>query len=166
MFNRLLPVQIDNAYRGYWLALLFYVPVVLMKFTMGLNVAGLNPWVNNRDILSGVDGIPLDTFGAPAASMIVFSSASWALGLLLLSSLCLLVLIRYRAMIPLMFLVLTLEQVGRKGLSLMNPIVKGIESQGLTLGAMVNWGLTAALVAGLLLSLLERSTVTSPAHRA
>jgi hypothetical protein len=156
MLSRLFPKQIDNAYRGYWLALWIYVPIVLMKFAMGINVSGMNPWISNADILKDVDGVPLDTFGAEAGSMIVYMAASWALGLLLLSSIGLLVLIRYRAMIPLMFLVLTIEQVGRKGISLMNPIVRAVETHGLSPGVLVNWGLTAGLVIGLVLSLAAR----------
>lgn len=156
MLNRIFPKQIDNTYRGYWLALWIYVPIILMKFAMGFNVAGVNPWISNIYILKEVDGVPLDTFGAEAGSTIVYMAASWALGLLLLSSLGLLVFIRYRAMIPLMFLVLSIEQVGRKGISLMNPIVRAVESQGLSPGAMVNWALTAALIVGLVLSLVPR----------
>ena len=156
MLNRIFPKQIDNTYRGYWLALWIYVPIILMKFAMGINVAGVNPWISNMYILKEVDGVPLDTFGAEAGSTIVYMAASWALGLLLLSSLGLLVLIRYRAMIPLMFLVLSIEQVGRKGISLMNPIVRAVESQGLAPGAIVNWALTAALIVGLALSLARR----------
>ena len=46
---------------------------------------------------------------------------SWALGHFLMASLGLLPLLRYRTMVPLMYLVFTLENVGRKVLQLSPP---------------------------------------------
>jgi hypothetical protein len=156
MFKLMFPTQIDNTYRGYWLALLFYVPIVLMKLVMGFNVAGFNPWISNLYILKDVDAVPFDTFGAEASSMLILFFASWGLGLLILSALGVLVLLRYRAMIPLMFLLLTVEQVGRVAFSkVLYPIVRTVEVHGLSTGTLVNWGLTAGLLIGLALSLTE-----------
>jgi hypothetical protein len=157
MLSRIFPKQFDNTYRGHWLAIWIFVPVVLVKLIMGVNVAGLNPLISNLDILKTADGVPLDTFGAEAASTVVFLFASWALGLLLLSLLAIVVLIRYRAMIPLMYLLLSIEQIGRKALLLINPIVRAVETEGISFGAFINWGLTAALVIGFVLSLQNRS---------
>jgi hypothetical protein len=94
---------------------------------------------------------------------VVFLYASWALGLLLLSLLAFVVLIRYRAMIPLMYLLLLIEQIGRKGLLLINPIVRApivraVETGGISIGTLLNWGLTAGLVIGFLLSLHTRES--------
>lgn len=160
MLNRLLPKQIDNNYRGSWLALWIFVPVVLMKLLMGFNVAGFNPWLNNQDILKNVDSVPLDSYGADAAAMVVFSFASWGLGLFILSLLGVLVLARYRAMIPLMFVLLTMEQIGRKGLSMLYPIVRNVGTEGMSQGAIVNWVFSAAVLIGLVLSLQQRSTTS------
>jgi hypothetical protein len=163
MLYRIFPKQFDNTYRGHWLAIWILVPVVLVKLIMGVNVAGLDPLISNIDILKSADRVPLDTFGAEAASLVVFLYASWALGLLLLSLLAIVVLFRYRAMIPLMYLLLSIEQIGRKGLLLINPIVRAnhivraVETGGFSIGALLNWGLTAALVIGFLLSLQGRS---------
>lgn len=164
MLSRIFPKQIDNAYRGHWLAILLLVPVVLLKFFMGLNVAGLNPWISNRFVAKTADGIPLETFGAEAASTVMFLFASWGLILFVLSLLGIVVLIRYRAMVPLMYVLLSIEQIGRKGLSLANPIVKAVETEGIPLGVLINWGVIAVLVIGLALSLAtsrkeERSSV-------
>jgi hypothetical protein len=126
---------------------------VLLKFFMGLNVAGLNPWISNRFVAKTADGIPLETFGAEAASTVMLLFASWGLILLVLSLLGIVVLIRYRAMVPLMYLLLSIEQIGRKGLSLANPIVRAVETEGIPLGVLINWGVMAALVIGLALSL-------------
>ena len=129
MLGRIFPKQIDNDYRGYKLAIWLLVPIVLLKFFMGLNVAGLNPWISNRFVAKTADGIPLETFGAEAASTVMFLFASWGLILLVLSLLGIVVLIRYRAMVPLMYLLLSIEQFGRMGISLVSPIVKAVSSR-------------------------------------
>ncbi len=157
MFSRLFPPQIDNNYRGYWLAIWILVPILLAKFFMGLNVAGLNPWISNRQIAQTADGIPLESFGAEAASTVMFLFASWGLILFVLSLLGIVVLIRYRAMIPLMYLLLSIEQFGRTWISLANPIVGAVKGAAKTgeysVGFIVNWGFVAALAIGLALAL-------------
>jgi len=162
MLGRLFPNQIDNDYRGWWLAIWLLVPVVLIKLAMGFNVAGLNPWVSNRMVAERADGIPLDSFGVEAASTVMFMFASWGLMLLLINLLALLVLIRYRAMVPLIFLVLTLEQVGRKAIGTMSPIVReaAVKTDGISAAVLINWGFLIVLAAGLVLSLMQRRTAT------
>lgn len=153
MFSRLFPRQIDNAYRGPALAIWLLAPVVLVKALMGLNVAGLNPFVSNRFVLRVADSIPIDTYPADAAATVMFLFACWGLALLVLSLLGALVLIRYRAMIPLMCLLLALEQIGRKGLSLLYPVARAVPDGALSSGALINWALSGALVMSLVLSL-------------
>jgi len=156
MLNRLFPKQLDNDYQGYKLAIWLFVPIVLGKFLMGVNVVGLNPWLSNRDVLKLADGIPLDTYGGEAASTVVVLFANWGLGLLILCLLGIVVLVRYRAMIPLMYLLLSIEQIGRMGLSRINQLVPVVAAEGTSPGALINWGLAAALVIGLVLSLAAR----------
>lgn len=153
MLSRLFPKQIDNTYWGSTFAIVLLVPILLMKFVMGLNVAGLNPWVSNRYIAETVDRIPLETFGAEAASTVMFLFASWGLVLFVLSLLGVVVLIRYRAMVPLLFLLLLIEQSGRMWIALAAPIVKAVKSEGISTGALINWGFVAALAIGFVLSL-------------
>jgi len=155
MLSRLFPKAFDNAYRGHWLAIWILVPIVLLKLAMAFNVAGLNPWVTSRFVIQNADGIPIDTFGAEAASVVVFLFASWGLGLLTLSLLGVIVLLRYRAMTPLMCLLLTIEQVGRKLIAYFSPIIRPTETDGVSFGALINWGLSAGLVIALILSLQD-----------
>jgi hypothetical protein len=164
MFGRLFPPQIDNNYRGYGFAIWILVPILLMKFLMGLNVAGLNPWISNRQIAQTADGIPLESFGAEAASTVMFLFASWGLILFVFSLLGIVVLIRYRAMIPLMYLLLSIEQIGRTGIiSRANPIVRAVETGEFSVGFLVNWGFVAALAIGLALSLAKTGQAKSQA---
>lgn len=160
MLGRLFPKQFDNDYRGWWLAIWLLVPVVLVKLVMGFNVAGFNPWISNRMVAESADGIPLDSFGAEGASTAMFMFASWGLMLLLINLLALLAVIRYRAMVPLILLLLTLEQVGRKAIGTMSPIVReaAVKADGLAPAALINWGFLIVLAIGLVLSLMPRST--------
>ncbi len=154
MLELLFPRQIDNSYRGQWLAIWLLVPVVLMKAAMGFNVAGLNPWVSSRFIIHAADGVPIDTFPANAAALLVFMFQAWGLALLMLALLGLVALVRYRALLPLMILSLGAEQVGRTAISMMS--LPPDPGQAVSVGAMINWGLSGALVLALILSLWRR----------
>jgi hypothetical protein len=161
MLSRIFPKQLDNDYRGSWVAVWLFVPVLLMKLAIAVNISGLNPWVSNRYVLEAADGIPLDTFGAEAASTLVFFAASWGLATLVLNLFGVAALIRYRAMIPLMYLLLSIEHFGRKALLLINPSVRAAATagtEGIPTGVLINWGIMAALVVGLVLSLRDSSS--------
>jgi hypothetical protein len=144
MLTRLFPKQIDNTYRGYWLAVWLLVPLVLVKLAMGVNVI-----VNTRDVIEGVDGIPLSAFSAEAQRQLVFSFQAWALELFLLALLGLLALIRYRAMVPLIYLLLLIENAGRKAIQLAAQEA-AVPAPG---ASMINGVLIAALLIGFLLSI-------------
>lgn len=147
-------IAVRSIGRGYGLAIWLLVPILLVKFLMGLNVAGLNPWISNRWIAQTADGIPLESFGVAAASTVMFLFASWGLVLFVLSLLGIIVLIRYRAMIPLMYLLLLVEQFGRTGIiSLANPIVRAVKTDEVSFGFLINWGFVALLAIGFASSL-------------
>lgn len=164
MLRRIFPEQFSNAYAGHWLAIWILIPIVLMKLLMGANVAGLNPWVSSRLIMQTADGIPVNTFGAQAGAVAVFLFASWGLALFVLSLLGVVALIRYRAMIPLVYILLSIEQLGRKGLSVIHPMTSN--GAGLSPGFWINAGLSAALVIGFILSVASSKTDPSPADPA
>ena len=157
MFSMLFPKVIDNKYRGQWLALVFFLPVLALKTLMGFNVAGFNPAIATRDILIDVDGIPLDSYSAEAATDLLFFANAWGLCLFTICVFGLIALIRYRAAIPIAILLLAIEQVTRKGMS--------IAESGLGLSwpmspaGMINWGLTIAIVLALVLSVMRRRNV-------
>ena len=155
MLGRLFPKQIDNTYRGSWVAIWLLIPVLLLKLTIGVNVMGINPWVSNRDVIIKADGVPLDTFSREVQEIVIFLFASWGLGLVLLCVFCVAALIRYRAMIPFVILVLTVEQIGRKAIGALTLSPSG-SSDHPSIGAMINWGFSAALVIALALSLTTR----------
>jgi hypothetical protein len=155
MLTHLFPRQIDNEYRGHALAMWLLVPLALMKFLQGASVAGLNPSRTSRQILEGVDRVPVGEFPAEAASHLVFLFAAWGLCVFVLGLLGIVVLLRYRAMIPLMYSLLLIEQVGRKALSMIH-LGRPLVSLSAAPANLINWGLLVAIVIGFLLSLSAR----------
>ena len=59
MFNRIFPKQIDNNYRGHWLAIWALLLVVVLKA-----IQGVESIVNTREVATTADGISLDGLGA------------------------------------------------------------------------------------------------------
>ena len=147
MFKRLLPRHIDNTYHGHKLALWLFALIVLMK-----SAVSINSIFNGYSVAVSADGIPLDTFTPAGAQAVVSAFAAWGLAQFVICLMCLLVLARYRAMMPFMFALLLLEHLGRRLIFRVMPIV----STGTPPGFYVNLILTALLVVGLALSLWSR----------
>ena len=152
MLMRLFPQPIDNDYRGHVLAIWLLVPLALSKVLQGANVAGLLGTGTSRQVLEGVDNVPLRTFPAEAASHLVFLFAAWGLGVFILGLLGLVVLLRYRAMIPLLYLLLVIEQVGRQTLATIH-LDRPFVPLAANPATLINWGFLVALVIGFLVSL-------------
>ncbi len=150
MFNQLLPRRIDNTYRGYKLALWLFGLVVFMKVAMSLNSI-----FNGYLVASSADGIPLDTFTPAAARTVVSLFALLGLSNFVICLLCILVLIRYRSMIPFMFALLLLEYLSRKLILQFLPIVR----TGTPPGFYVNFILLALMIVGLALSLRSQGNL-------
>src|SRR6185503_18886262 len=99
MLARIFPKQFDTTYRGLWLAVWLFVPLMLVKA-----VQGANSIIMTRMVLVGADGIPLDQYGAEAGNTVVTLFALLGMYVLIIPLQSLVVLIRYRAMIPFMYL--------------------------------------------------------------
>jgi hypothetical protein len=144
MLDRLFPGRIDNTYRGHWLALWLLGGLILVKVAIGLGTI-----FNGRSAAIDADGIPLDTFTTAGADAFVALLAAWGVAQVVLNLFGWLVLVRYRAMVPLMFLLLLVEHLGRRLVFWVLPIPR----TGAPPGFYINLVLVAALVAGLALSL-------------
>lgn len=149
MLNRIFPKVFDNVYRGHWLGLWLFVPIVLLKL-----VIGTNSIISAREVAESADGIPLATFNAAGAEAVVGLFVLLGLFQLLLGLLGTVALIRYRAMIPFLYLVMLFQMLGNRALSLLHPIAESSTS-GTPPGFYVSLGILAATVAGLVLSLLH-----------
>jgi hypothetical protein len=150
MLDRLFPQRLDNTYRGYKLALWLFGLVVLMRLGISLNSI-----FNGRLVASSADGIPLDTFPPAASQTVVSLFALLGLSHLVLCLLCILVLVRYRALVPFMFALLLLQHLVRKLILHFLPVPR----TGTPPGSVVNLVLLALMVAGLVLSLWSRDNL-------
>ena len=148
MLERIFPRQIDNTYRGRRAGLWLFILLVAIKLIMSANSI-----LNTRAIATGPDGIPLDSYGAAGAETVIRLFSFVALGQLVLALLGVVALIRYRAMIPLLYLLLIAEAVARRGIGLLHPI-DGPEAS--PVGLYINLTLLAVLLVGFGLSLLNR----------
>ena len=148
MLNQLLPRTVDNTYRGQKLALWLFGLVVLMKLAISLNSI-----INGHTVASSADGIPVDTFTPAGAQAFVSLFAAWGLAQVVICVLCIVVLIRYRALVPFLFLVLLLEHLSRRLIFYVMPIVRTGTSTNLT----VNLVLLTLMIVGLALSLWNRA---------
>ena len=143
MLADLFPRVADNRYPGRRLGLWLFA-LMPLKIAMGLNVM-----FNAPSVAKSADGIPVHTFGGAAGSAFLFMFAAWGLCQLVLGLSCLVVLLRYRSLVPLAFLALLLEQAGRKLLQLYWPI----ERIGAPPGTYINAVLLGIMALGFVLSL-------------
>ena len=150
MLDQLLPRHVDNTYHGYKLALWLFAVVVFMKLAMSLNSI-----FNGHFVARSADGIPLDTFTPAGARAVVSLFAAWGLAQLIICLLCIVVLARYRALVPFMFALLLLEFLSRRVILLVLPIVR----TGTPPGYVVNLVLLALMVLGLALSLRSHDKI-------
>ena|SRR5258708_23022388 len=151
MFNQIFPRRVDNTYRGYNLALWLFGLLVLMKTGISLGTI-----FNGYTAASSADGIPLDTFTPAGARAVVSLFALWGLCQLMICLLCVLVLVRYRGMVPFMFALLLLEHLSRRLILHIMPI----ETTGAPPGYFINLGLLALMICGLALSLWSKGDQT------
>src|SRR5262245_37509756 len=153
MLNRIFPEQLDNNYRGYKLALWIFGLLLLMK--LGISLSSI---FDTYNVVQSADGIPLDDFTSDGAATVVSVTALLGLSQLLLASLGILALIRYRTMIPFMYIVFLVEYFAKKWIQLVKPIVR----IGTPPATYVNLVLITLLVAGLILSLWRTTTRVEP----
>jgi hypothetical protein len=152
MLDRALPKYIDNTFRGQRIAVWLFVLIVFVKIAQSLAVL-----FGGRSVLSSADGIPIDTYTPAAAQTVVSLWALLGLTRLWICLLCILALVRYRSMIPLMFGVLLLHDIGKELVLHFFPIVRA----GTPPGPAVNMILLALTIIGFVLSLWARHDPTS-----
>lgn len=146
ILDRLFPRQADNGFAGYRAALWLLGFYTALKLAMSINSI-----FNTASVATGADGLPLDSFAPAAARAVLMLFALMSLGQLALALIALTVLIRYRALVPFIYLVLIGEHLARRFL-VQSYAVARIE--GTSVGWYVNMGLLALLTLGLVLSLI------------
>jgi hypothetical protein len=146
MLTRILPARLDNDFRGYQAAIWIFALITAMK--LGLGFVHIFTADGGAQTMSH---IPLDSYSAGAAQNVVGLFARLGLEQLLLGTLFVVVLLRYRALIPLMFLLAVAAQAGAFALAALKPLSLTVSSGG---AAPMHLVLSALYIAGLVLSLL------------
>jgi hypothetical protein len=148
VLDQLLPRRFDNTYRGHPLAIWLLVLIVVVKTGTALGAI-----FDGRNMLQSADGIPVDRFGGGGAEVVIALIAILGLSQLMFSALSVLALTRYRAMIPLLFVLFLLERLVRDSILLVKPIAR----TGAPLTIYVKGALLAVMIVGLALSLRRRT---------
>lgn len=145
MLGRLFPRQFDNVYRGHFLGLWIFVPIMLIKALQSLESV-----FNARSTAINADGIPLASFPPAAAEEIVSMFALLGLYLLVIPFQSAIVLLRYRSMVPFMYFCLLTLQISSRIFHTLTDAPQG----GHPIGFYVNLSIMAATALGFVLSLL------------
>ncbi len=151
ILDRLLPRRIDNAYQGSNIALWILGLLIAVRTMQSVMLL-----VNGRSIVQSADGVPLETYPAAAAQTILALFALSAVSRLVISLICVVVLVRYRRAVPLMFLLLLVTYAAGQLVGRVVPIVR----VGQPPAAVMNLTLLGLTVIGLVLSLWKRRPLT------
>ncbi|MGF1773630.1 hypothetical protein L4C42_15075 [Vibrio wakamikoensis] len=148
-FKSILPKVIDNNYQGAKLSQYFFYCLTAMTL-----------WRSQHHLLAADGGaqsiatIPLDSFSSGAASTIVGIFALWGLSQLLLAFIYLLVAVRYKSLIPMMFIIAIAEYAGRFVVGSWKPVV----TLGNAPGGLINLPLVLVCLVALLGSIYRRDS--------
>jgi len=149
--SKLFPHQITNEFSGLRIALWgFYL------------LTAITLWRSQHHIFSSDGGaqsiatIPLEKYSDAAASTIIGMFAFWGLSQLIVGLIYLIAAIRYRSMIPMLYLLSVLEYLRR---ATYIPAYKSIETAGTAPGAVGNLPLIIFSFTMLVLSLWSRKKI-------
>lgn len=129
MLHRIFPPTLGNAFPGHKVAL--YVFYVLTALTL---------WRSQHHLFShdggaqSIASIPLDSYPASAAETVIGIFSLWGLSQLIIGLVYLLAAVRYRAFIPLLYLLFSFEYAMRLWVG----ANKAIETTGTAPGSVIN----------------------------
>lgn len=151
VLTRLFPRNIDNRFPGRRIALFIF-----------WGLTALTLWRSQHHLLAPDGGaqsivtVPLDSYPQSAADTVVGLFALWGLSQLIVGLIYLAASLRYRALIPALYLLFMLEYLAR----LMIGATRSIETAGTAPGALINLPFAALGALMLALSLWPPRTAT------
>jgi hypothetical protein len=148
MLSRVFPRQADNRFDGHRSALwLLWFLVALML------IVGTRSIVSTESVAVGADGIPIHSFGPTGARTVLMLFALDSVGTLTVAFLCVAILVRWRSLVPFLYLLLLGGQIVRR-VVIQSYAIPRAE------GSIAGWWLVAFILGllslGLLLSLIGR----------
>ncbi len=130
MRHKVLPEIVDDNYRGHKIALWFFYLITVVTIVRSC----IHIFKDDGGAHS-IATIPIDTYTEGGAKAVIFIFAYWGLSQLMFGLLQGIVALKYRSLIPLMYLFLLLEYVARYGISLF----KSLETTGQAPGGVANY---------------------------
>jgi hypothetical protein len=152
MLSKIFPQTIDNTLNGQWLGYLLLVPVLLLKIAIAIGSMVIPAEANSTD------GIEMSGYPVTALQEAVASTALLGLLHLSIGLIGVLALIRYRAMIPLIYVWLLFEFAGRRLLLTIYPIERAGDT---STASTINLALLALMVVGFGFSIWPRKQKTA-----
>lgn len=113
----ILPTVVDNNYRGQKIALWFFYLITAVTV-----VRSCIHMFKSDGGAQSIATIPLDTYSDGAAGVVIGMFAYWGLSQLMFGFMQVIVALKYKSLIPLMYLMLILEWAGRFVLGMYKPI--------------------------------------------
>jgi hypothetical protein len=144
LLTGIFPVQVNNDYRGHTVALLLFIPLTLVTIARSL----IHIFKEDGGAQT-IATIPLDIYPAAAAQAIVTIFALWGLAQLLLGLFYSVVILRYRTLLPCMYLLVFIEYMSRHIIIWYQPI----ETMGTAPGGVINLYIAPAALILMLLAL-------------
>ena len=118
IIKNIFPETADNNYRGSKIAL--YVFMIIVAVT--LVRSGIHIFAPDGGAQS-IAGFPLNSYSDAASSLVILIFALWGASQLLMGLVYLVVLLRYKSLIPLMYVLIFIEYVSRMLLGVFKPAV-------------------------------------------
>ena len=129
-FTNILPAIIDNTYRGRKIALYFFY--LITAITVGRSL--IHTFANDGGAQS-IATIPLDSYSVQASQTVILIFALWGLSQLIMGVFYVIVALRYKSLIPLMYIFIAFEYVMRLVLGMIKPMV----TEGTAPGGVANF---------------------------
>jgi len=130
MLKKILPDVVDNKYSGHNIALWFFYLITVMTIVRSC----IHIFKDDGGAQS-IATIPLDSYTNGGAEAVIFIFAYWGLSQLMFGLLQAIVVLKYKSLIPLMYLFLIFEYAARFCISLF----KTIETTGQAPGGVANY---------------------------
>lgn len=142
---KILPAQIDNHYRGLKISQYAFFLITAVTLVRSL-IHVFAPDGGSQSIAT----IPLDSYSAEAASTVILMFSLWGLSQLLMGIVYLGVSLKYRSLIPAMYVLVIFEYAMRIVIGQMKPIL----TTGTAPGSIGSWIMVPVCAVLLALSLI------------
>ena len=153
IINKVFPAPVTNIFPGYKLALYVFALLVLITVVRSL-IHIIAPDGGAQSIAT----IPIDTFEGAARSVVIHMFSLWGLSQLLMGIVYAVVLVKYRSLIPFMYVLIIIEYSMRIVLGIFKPI----ETLSTPPGAILNFIMIPLSIFMLVLALKSPKKDTGP----